>query len=374
MAKVSRHLTKALALLLLIISLPGCWQNRPVDERALVFTLGFENGPKNDPLAMIAQYPTSSSLLDYTAHKSIPSKPAPVDDIPAEGKTLAECFSDAQSKVDRDLYLGQIQLVDFATDLKPVMFERTLAALNRIGTMDMTPYVFVSKAPIDTMMEAKTNRAQFPTLYYVTLASCKHCQPVDLAVHFWQLSEDAATPGVDAFLPYVTVSSTKNVVINQVALYRHLRYVTTLTPSETDAFGILKGLARKLSLSMPQVQASLREIHGTSQMSVYKAHGKVHAVFHVSLLATLGSVASITETARQNSVIAHEASAILAKRCLAVLKQTQKDDVDPWGVGRMLDWQHPHIYAQYAHWHQEYPKVVMTVHVHVKLYKLGDLK
>ena len=323
---------------------------------------------------MIVQYPTSSALLDYADHKPVSKSGKPVEDIVVSGSGITQCFSRAQSKIAKDLYLGQIQLVDLSTHMTPPTLLRALVSLNRIGTMDLTPFIFVSGSPLPDVMDTPGNGAQFPTLYYVTQATCVDCQPVNLSIHLWQFSSDALTPGVDPHLPYVTVEPNKNVTINRIALYRHLQFIVALNPQQTADYGLLKGLAQKLTLAVPYDHATVRDIHGYSRLSTHLKGGQIQARFHIVLQGTLANLRSITDTTTDNAIIARESSEILSRQCLAVLTFTQQHDVDPWGIGRMLNWQHPDAFVRYPHWHQEYPRVEMVVHVQMQLHKLGDLK
>ncbi len=374
MTNVMRPVIRILAMIVLLLSLSGCWDNRPVDERTLIFTLGLENGPKAHPLKIIFQFPTPTALIDYSAHKAL-SKTSPVADVSGVGRSVAQCFTQAQSKIPRDLYLGQIQLVEVASDLKPALFRQALLAHTRIGTMDMTPFIFVTGQPLNTVMRAKTDQAQFPTLYYSGLFSCAHCQTDNLGLKLWQFAADAETPGVDPRLPYVTIDSTnQQIEINRIALYRHFRIVSVLSPAQTEDFGLLRGLSNKGTLFIPQDQVSLRSIHGHVRLHTAVVKGAVQATFRITLTSTLANVGTVTATPAENSAIAAKASVILAQRCLELLKFTQAKDVDPLGVGRMLDWQHPNTYLKFPHWHQEYPKVAMIVHVHLRVYKLGNTK
>lgn len=375
MTNLMRPLIRVLAAVLLLFSLSGCWNNRPVDERDLVFTLGLKNGPPKAPLQVIFQLPTPTALIAYAAHKGISPKTSPVADVSGSGQTVAQCFNQAQAQVSRDLYLGQIQLVEVATSLKPAVLGQALTDLTRIGTMDMTPFIFATGQPLDMVMPANTTQAQFPTLYYASLFSCTHCQTDNLGIKLWQFAADVNTPGVDPRLPYVSVDpSTKEIVIDRVALYRHLQFVTTLSPTQTEDFGLLKGIANKVSLFIPQGHISLRSIHGQAHLQTAVVHGTAQAKFIINLTCTLANTATVTETPAANAAIASQASGILARQCLKLLRYTQAKDVDPLGVGRMFDWQHPNTFLKFRHWHQEYPKVAMTVHVNLHVYKLGNIK
>ncbi len=375
MTNLMRSVSRVLFAVLLLFSLSGCWDNRPVDERDMVFTLGLENGSPKAPLQMVFQFPTPSALIDYAAHKGISPKTSPVADVSGSGPTVAQCFNQGQAQVSRDLYLGQIQLVEVASDLKPDVFSRAVTDLTRIGTMDMTPFMFVTGQDLDSVMRAQTTQAQFPTLYYTSLFTCAHCQTDNLSIKLWQFAADANTPGVDPRLPYVSVDpSSQEIVIDRVALYRHLQFVTALSPTQTQDFGLLKGLANKVSVFIPQGQISLRDIHGQVHLQTVVANGRVQAKFRINLTSTLASTAAVTETPASNAAIASEVSKVLAQQCLSLLQYTQSKDVDPLGIGRMLDWQHPNTFLKFRRWHQEYPKVAMSVQVHLHVYKLGNIK
>ncbi len=375
MTNLMRRSFQVLAVIGLLLSLSGCWGNRPVDERDMVFTLGLANGSPKAPLKMLFQFPTPAALIDYSAHKGLSSKNTPVANVTGSGQTVAQCFNQGQAQVARDLYLGQIQLVGVASDLKPQVFSQALLALTRIGTVDMTPFVFVTGQDLDTVLHAQTIQAQFPNLYYSSLYSCTHCATDNLGVSMWQFAAEDQTPGVDPHLPYVSIDpAAQTIVTDRVALYRHLQFVTVLSPQQTQDFGLLEGLANKVSVFIPQGQVSLRSIHGSAHLRTTVVHGTVQATFLLNLTSTLAGTATVTQTPAGNAAIAAKASKVLAQNCLRVLKYTQAKDVDPWGVGRMLDWQHPNTFLKFRHWHQEYPKVAMTVHINLHVFKLGNIK
>ena len=373
-ASIGRLWAKIVTLLVIGLTLGGCWDNRPVDYRALIFTIGFSPGPKPGELKMLFQFPTPPAMAQYSKGSGA-SGSSPVGNVTGEGPSVARCFNGAQAQVSRDLYLGQIQIVAVSTKLSAPLFYSSLNSLERTGTFDKMPFMFATAQPLKKVASFHTTQNNFPSLYYVDLFSCMHCQTDSLGVRFWQFASDVATPGVDPYLPQVSLASKPNhVLVNRVALYRHLTYVSTLSPQNTMTFGILKGLAHKVSLFLPRQQATLRAIHGSSRLQVQDRHGHISAMFHVVLSSTLEGIGTQTETAAQLALLSHEGSEILARRCLTLLEKTQKLDVDPFGVGRNLDWHHPESFLAIKHWHKEYPKVHMTVHVQLKIHKMGDLK
>ncbi|PSR28583.1 MAG: spore gernimation protein [Sulfobacillus thermosulfidooxidans] len=373
--KVPGSWKKVLLLLLLGISLTGCWDNRPVDSRALVFTLGLEPSSNPEEFRMLFQFPTPPAMAKYSKGSGGSSQTPPVADVVGQGKSVAQCFNAAQSQVSRDLYLGQIQLIAISTHLSAPLLTRALESLERIGTLDKTPFLFVTSQPLEKVASVDTDQEDFPTLYYTTLFSCQRCQTDALGVRLWQFAANAATPGIDPSLPQVTVDAkTKQIDVDRIALYQHLRYVGTLDANQTMTFGLLKGEAHKVSLFLPRQQATLRAIHGPSHLTVKERNGIVYASFYLKLYSTLEGIKTQTETEGQLAELSQEGSAVLAHRCLALLQKTQKMDVDPFGVGRKLDWRYPGEFTAFKHWHQEYPKVHMSVHVDLRIDKMGDIK
>ncbi|OLZ10592.1 hypothetical protein BFX06_08430 [Sulfobacillus thermosulfidooxidans] len=373
--KRKRSWAKLLFVAILGMSLTGCWDNRPVDSRALVFTLGIEPSPKQNEFRMIFQFPTPPAMAKYSKGSGGSSQTPPVADIVGQGKSVAQCFNAAQSQVSRDLYLGQIQLIAISTQLSAPLLTRVLYSLDRIGTLDQTPFLFATSQPLEKVMSVNTDQEDFPTLYYTTLFACQRCQTDALGVRLWQFAANAATPGVDPYLPQVTVKTkTDEIDVDRIALYQHLRYVGTLDANQTMTFGILKGLAHKVSLFLPREEATLRAIHGPAHLTVTEHNGAVYATFNIKLHSTLEGIKTQTETEGQLAELSREGSAILAHRCLALLQNLQKMDVDPLGVGRKFDWRYPQEFTSFKHWHQEYPKVHMSVHVELTINKMGDIK
>ncbi len=357
------------------LPLTGCWDNRPVDYRALVFTLGLSASSKPHELSMLFQFPTPPAMASYAKGSASNTSQSPVADIKGHGKSVAQCFDVAQAQVSRDLYLGQIQLIAVSTHLSSSLLFRALDSLERTGTFDKTPFMFATPQSVQSVVSVKTNQDAFPSLYYVNLFSCGHCQTESLGIRFWQFAADALTPGVDPYLPEVLVNKkSQKMMVSQEALYRHFTYVGSLNPQETMAFSLLKGVAHKVNIYLPHLQATLRAIHGSTHLSVRERRGQVYATFHLNLMTTLEGIGTQTETAAQLAHLSKLSSTVLAHWCLGVLEKTQKLDVDPFGIGRKLDWRYPQEFKRFKHWHNEYPKVHMTVSVKTRINKMGDIK
>ncbi|MCL5972671.1 MAG: Ger(x)C family spore germination protein [Firmicutes bacterium] len=367
--------SKAITVLLgLIFLLTGCWGNLPVNNRILVLAMGIDPAKSPNQFTVTFQSPTPSAVTNSSQGSSSGSGgQSAVFAVKGTGQSLEAAFNQAQAKVSKDLYLGQLQLLVISNQLKPTLLKRAVTSLQSIGTLDKTPYIVVANESAFKMLQQTSPQAKFPSLYFISLFGCMSCQTDALGMRFWQYLVRIDTRGVDPYIP-VALPFSQGYRVDRIALYRGYHYVTMLDPTQTTTFGILQGLAHKVSLYLPKFQATVAFLTGPSRLTTQVVNGQVHATFNVHLTAMLMGLDSHSETTQKISEISQMASDTLAKRCVALVRQLQHQDVDPLGIGRMLSWQHPDTFSHYAHWHQEYPKVHVIVHCVVKITDVGTTK
>jgi len=363
-----------LLLIVLSLILAGCWDNVPLESRNLVDAMGFYPGPKPGWMTVYFEFPTPMGMAANTTSSSGGGSGPDFTYLTGIGRSLGEAFSAAQAKSSRDLYLGHVELFVFSTHLPAPQFRTIVSSLARIGTLDKTPFVAVTGAPYAEVLGKVSPQARFPSLYFERLFSCPTCQQLGLGVRFWQLEERLATPGVDAVLPYINPVA-EGQAVNRVALYRGPQYVTTLSVPETTAYALIAGHSYKTSLYLTHAyDANLIAVTGPSRLSVGMVGHHVHATVNLALTATLESLDTNTETAKQLSQISQQASTVVAHTVAHFLEHTQKLDTDVLGVGRLLSWTAPRQFARVGSWAKRYPQVRFTVHCRVTINKMGDIK
>lgn len=364
------------AAMLLMVSVAGCWDDMALTQRALVLTVGFYPGSTPNTLKVYFSYGTPSGLSQSNPETgaSGSQKQPPFTIVAGQGHSLAEAFAHAQPQANRDLYLGHTELLIFSTKLSPLMLSRLDKALNRIGSMDKTPFVAVTSEPFAKVLSATTTQSHMPGLYYEKLFICTTCSPEQTGARLWEVSTKLLSPGMDIALPYIAIED-NHPNVSRVALYRGTRFLTALTPLQTQAYALARGKGRKIALFLPDAWgASLSTIRDSAHLKVTTRGGTVHATVSMRVHATLESVDTGSANTEQISAISKRTSEVLAQRVMQFIRFTQTEDVDPLGVGRTLDWTAPTEFARYQPWPREYPNVHFTVHCQVTLEKLGDME
>lgn len=364
--------------LLLLGSLSGCWDDRALNQRDLVLTLGIGPSPKQSgTLAVVFQIPSPSGLAADSIGGSGGQSPggAPFFVIVGTGASFATAFESAQVQVSRDLYLGQTEVILLSDRLSPRLLHRTVATLDRLGSIAKTPYMVATDTRITRAAAHRVSQNHLPALYFESLFTCRQCQAMDLGVHLWQFADRLNTPGVDPALPLATPTAT-GYRVNREVLYRKYRPVGTLSPQASDALALLNGQARKLTVFLPLghgSSASLRAIRARTVVHPRVVGGRVVADIREQVHASLDEVDSYTDTPAQVAAIARAAANTLSARAVRVLETTEAWDTDPLGVGRDLDYDDPAAFHALGPWHHIYPHVRFHVHLTVTIHRLGDI-
>ncbi len=373
-----RKLAALFMLLLLSVTLSGCWDDMPLDTRTLVLAMGFYPAKKPGQITVDFSFPTPTGLTSSNGAGSGGGggKGPSFDTLSGTGYTLAQAFSAAQAKTNRDLYLGHTILLVFSTHLKAHQFNLLMNALDRIGTLDKTPFVAAVSAPFSKVVGVKMTQEEFPALYFEELFTCALCTQFSLGVRLWDASNRLATPGVDLVLPEITPGAKgKGPEVDHIALYRGYHYVATLGHSETTAYSMAAGKSRKSSLYFPHHwHAEFNAVSNNMHLHVDPKGSTVEVTVSLHFTETLESLDTDTESAHQLAVLSRVSSAAIGRRILTFLEKTQKDDSDVLGVGRQLSWIDPTAFRKYRPWHRVYPHVHFIVKTAVKINKMGDLK
>lgn len=369
----SRRLWRGLIIAAGALMLTGCADSRPINQRTLVLAMGFDPSSNPQSFTVVFQAPTPSAATNSTQGASSATGQSEVFSVSGQGRSLEQAFTQAQAQVSKDLYLGQLQLVVISDRLPASLLKRALNDLRSLGYLDKTPYVVTTPRSAASLLNQTTPQAKFPSLYFLSLFGCVPCQTDALGVRWWQFLVRLDTPGIDPYAPSATAFK-QGYQVNQVALYRHYRYVTTLSPEQTITFGLMKGLAHKASIFLPSWHATMAFLNGPSRLTTRVVQNHIYAHWTIRLHATLEGVPPSSDNSRQLQEMSARTAAIIARRATTLIALTQKEDVDPFGVGRMLSWQHPEAFRKFLPWHKTYPHVETTVDCVVQITNVGTAK
>lgn len=365
---------RALAIGLLALAvLSGCADNRPLNYRALVLTMGFSPAPHNR-VTVYFQMPTPSGLTSLSSGGAASGgggSSATTYTLHASASTVARAFTRAQANVNQDLYLGQLQAVILSTHLSAVQFADVVSTLIRLGTLDKTAYVLVTPAPMAQLFAVKSASTPLSPLYFSTEFGCAHCQTVNLKREIWNVEQAQYVPPVATLWLPVLEPGSQGFHIDTVALYRGGRMVRHLTGHQTMLLGYMLGRTGKgtVHLVWQGLPVSVRSVSGGVHLTP-QWHG-LSLLIRVTLNLT-GDVDAFpvgTPLAAHYQWLRQATQMDLARETRILAEQLAHQGLDPWNIGAAAVWQHP---SQLAVWQHAYRQSHWVVTTHVRFRELGD--
>lgn len=361
----------AAALLACSLCLGGCWDNRPIEHRALVLMLGIDQGPDQE-FTVYFQMPTSQALSSLSV-SSTPSGSGtpPTYIVNGTGKTFSAAMTQAQGKVSGDLYLGQVQAILLSSRLPAPLFENALDFITRIGPMDKTAFVAVTPEPVSALMQHQPQEGLLPSLYVNTLFSCHRCQEIDLSRTVWSMEKRASAPGAAIWLP-VLHDQGANYRVERMAIYRGGRPVLTLTPQETTDFGYLINATAKagMTFSLHGWPVGIRALNSSTRTRVVQQGRVLQLQADLQVNGIVDNLPPGGATLSNLQILENEVSRGIAGQELALLRVMQQKGVDPVGFLAPYLWHHPELTPRAE---ELYRSAGVKVTVHARIVDVGDV-
>lgn len=359
----------------LSLLLAGCWDNRPIDTRALVLMMGV--WPATGGRVEVAmEIPTPSGLTTLTGGGTSAGSQgasAAYYVLTGTGSNVMSALSNAESMANGDVYLGQTGMVILSTELSPQARKMALEALARIGSFDKTAYLGVTESSERAFMDFTPPSSPLPALYFLNVFGCKSCMPVALDQTVWTSEQDRYTAGVSLWLPLL-VPAAKGFRINQMVLFRDNRLAAILSPTATRWLGMALGRTHKAAFGVmtifPGAPVAVRAVTAKSSPSYRMTHGQLHLRVALNLVGTVDLLPAGDATAPTIHRLDTALARMVAHKVAHALVLAQKLGVDPVGFGRAYLFRHPHAGRE---WARLYRRAPVTVTVRAVIHNLGDL-
>lgn len=363
-----------MAVVSLAIMLAGCWDSRPVDARDLVLAMGVSPGPHHGVTVSLA-IPTPTGLVSGTSASGGGgsggggSKP-PTYVLTGSGPDMGAAIAMAQADTNRDIYLGQTQIVLFSHRLSAQQFGSAISWLARLGPFDKTAFAAISEAPVATTLAYQPVSTRLGPMYFLTLFTCTACQTVALRRTVWSLEMRTVTPGLSIWLPAVDAVG-PNFVVRRIVAFHGDTPIVQLTPTETLAMGYLLAHTTKATLSVPTPAGpvGVRAVHASRVNTVTWSHGRMHVHVALSVMAIIDQLPVSHASPTLIRAVETEVSRRLLRETLKVMTLLQRHGSDPEGFGAPLFWDDP---ALRPHWESIYRQATLSASVSTTVQNVGD--
>ena len=334
--RLRARLAAGAALLLGLALLAGCWDQLGISDRATALMLS------------VAWH--RSGHWDWTFYFPNPtvtvnsqSQLRPTQQLYAVAVTagsLAGAERAAQRLLDRHLYMGQLQVMLWSSNLPADAAATLVDAYNRQGITSKVAYVGVARAGALAGLLQASPQEVVPRLKWQHIFSCAPCEAVRLSEQLWHMWDDVHTPGMSPVVPYITQRG----ALGQIAVYGRRGPPVIFTRQETLGWAVLTGRVTRevLSLSRGTERYALTNIRGHATTHVAWAGGQLTVDTHAVMSGALAEAPYGTaERPRDIRAIENATARMLLAECQAAVRQANARHVDPFGYARTLLFEHP---------------------------------
>lgn len=321
--------------LLLGLGLTGCWDQAPIENRAMVVALAVDPGTRGD-VRWTFLFPnvsvTASSLGSTTPEESFYA-------IPVEAPSLPAAFTAVQERLARDVYPGQLQVLLWSDRLATREVASVVAAVNQNGLIPSAAWVLATTGPAARILTAPSPQSVVPSYYLAKFFGCRACQPFELGQQTWEWWDRHETPGVAPLAP-VAQASGQTVTINRLAVYPPAGPPAIMPPLATEGYGFLRGRVNKATLSWRWhgQLLTLADIRDRPTVRVHLVPGAVAVQETIDATGILAAVPERQPMEAAEAAAAHLAARAILQRCRAAIRFANRTRTDPFGYARLAAW------------------------------------
>ncbi len=349
--RAARGVRIALLLGLMALLLPGCWDQREIEERTSVVAIGIDRH-ESDP-----------KLLTVSVQIPIPIKIAgssggggsgdPVRVMSASGRTLIEAFNNLQRRVNQQLFYGHTRVIAIGEEMAKSGLNDVMDAFRRDPQIRRLLWPIVVKGKAVELLGAKPELEQIPTVFIMSLiqngAETGRIPDTNLGKFYINLSSPSEHP----FLNYVEAGAA-GVKWSGIAVFKEDKMLGDLDDQATWSFMRIAERQNGGPIVFPYKGDDERLVSFTTDTtkvdeSYWLEHGRVHAKFTVSVEGDLIGKTFDTNFSdpREIAELERGASDYLEEEARKLLDTLQREyDADILGVGSKLRAYHQRIWKQ----------------------------
>jgi|GEM_PF-5223603 len=363
--------------LLLPFFLSGCWQDQPINDRFLVFSLAVEPGRSGGDTLWTFQMPTPDYLEGFgNSGGGSSATGTPFFDIQVRDGTFSGAIVKAENRTSRDLYMGQLQTVFLSTDLPASRLRSFLDEEGRTGELDHTEFLLATAGSASKAMSTKMPQSPLPSFVVTEHFACPGCAEVRLDVPVYEAQSAVLEPTTDLALPLVEPSS-HGYTIARVVIYRDLAKAAILSAKASRGWAWIANRIQKEAVNIPMGggKASLRGLSGKTSYAIKGiSRGRPYLDISIRGSAILSGLPPGVSRATPSvsKAIALGASKAVRDEVASAITEAKRVGSEPFGIGTRVRVMAPKVFESPASWREAFRRLPVRVSVHVSIEGTGS--
>lgn len=353
----------ALLLCLPLLLCGGCWDYQEINSLSIVAGAALDRGADGKPMITAELADLQSQKDSVTPHL-----------LTGTGESYLAAGMNAAGQTGRKLYYGHAQSIIVSKEIAEDDMVPVLDFISRQNDMRLSLRLLVSREDsAAAVLHTKPSTEQLGS-FELSLRATEQGRDGP-AMPFYQFYSEVKEPGIDPFLPAVSVESGDDEAATQLdgaALFQGTRLRGFLDEQQTQTLLLLRNLSSSGLITVPRSDAQ----GGDVTFSIDSYHTSMRPVIQgdtVRCSLRLRMEVMVGELEGDQGVLSKEAQQQLSQLCSgqvqqqveALLQDLQtKYGCDTLGVGLSINRYHPHQWEQWSDtWRQRFPQVEFDVQV-----------
>lgn len=363
----------ALLLCLPLLFCGGCWDYQEINSLSIVAGAALDRGEDGKPII-------TAELADL---QSQPDSVTP-QLLTGTGKSYLAAGQDAAGQTGRRLYYGHAQSIIVSKQIAEDDITPVLDLLSRQNDIRLSLRLLVSREETAAaILQTKPSTEQLGSFELSQRATEQGRGGLDMP--FYQFFSEVKEPGIDPFLPAVSVErqgEESTTQLDGAALFHGTQLRGFLDRDETQALLMLRNMGGGSLLTVPRSLAD----QGDVTFSIDTCRASLRPEIHgdkVRCGIRLRMEAMVSELEGDQSVLTKEAqeelsalcSRYVQRRVQSLVKDLQtKYGCDALGVGLSINRYHPRQWEQWRDsWGDRFPQVEFDVQVETTVTGTGRM-
>ena len=357
--RLTKYCRLGLISLVLIVSMSGCWDIIPVEDRALVIMMGLDRNGGNIRLSV--QVPTIKNLIQTASTFTDRQKPT-FKLFVAESPSLLEDIQQLEDRIFQSMIIGTVKIIIISPQMAGADLIDNLTILLRQPMVSFQTLVLCADNRADEIvrLEAPFDIQPGLMLGKQQLSALKMAR--SFPIRLWDFVARVDNGITDPFLPIIKVDSeNKSYLLEGIKVFHLDKLVGTLDPEESYLFGMLMNKIEEgyKEIDVNNKMIGLGKVEYKTKIGIRKHQQQNRMQIEVNARGTLLQIPKgFPNRVETYQLVKQEMEKQLKREVLSVVKRFQRLDTDPVGFRKHME------IAGIKNWSEAYPSIPVDVEVH----------
>lgn len=352
--------------LLLVLSLSGCWDIIPVEDRALVMVMGLDRDDGNVRLSV--QVPTIKNLIQTASTFTDRQKPT-FKPFVVESPSLPEDIQQLEDRIFQSMIIGTIKIIIISPRIAAGDLLDNLTILLRQPMVSFQTMLLCADNRADAIVQFEAPFDIQPGLIIgkQQLSALKMAR--SFPIRLWDFVARVDNGITDPFLPIIKVDSeNKSYLLQGIKVFRRDKLVGTLDPEDSYLLGILMNKVEESykKINIADKQIGFVKTRYRSKIRIVKHQHQNRLLIEVNTQGRLIQIPKgFPNRVKIYQLFKTAMERQIKREILSIVKKLQRLNSDPVGFRKHME------VAGIKNWREVYPNIPVDVKVHFKFHSLS---